>query len=459
MAVQLRDYQQKVYYELRKALKTNHNVLVQMPCRSGKSFIMYKICEDAQKKESNVLILSHRNLLNKQTGDLIKLNNVRIENVSTEVRHLGENGYPAIILVDEAHLSATETYTKIFDYYNESILIGFTATPCRLDGKPLGNIYDCIVKGPTVTELIDKGNISQFDYYAPKVNLNMQDVKVGNGDYNLTDLEEVMLDSKIYGDIISNYEKLAKGKQAVAYCVTINHANKICELFNNAGYSCKCIHSQMSMKARQEIMDEFKQKKITIISSVNTISEGITLPTCEVCLMLRPTQSTALFVQQSMRALTPQEGKKAIIIDYVGNCYRHGLPTDEQEYSLKEKTKCRNSNGEPDVLCRRCSNCFLVYPGKDSICPYCGFNNGKTKKEIIEEKQAELEKITEIQRKEKRMEVGMQRDFRGLAEIAKERNYSPGWCYKQAQIKHINIDWKVYGELKRSYDKEKGAYK
>ena len=95
----------------------------------------------------------------------------------------------------------------------------------------------------------------------------------------------------------------------------------------------------------QAIIDSVKNGKITILCNCNLISEGITLPSCEVCLMLRPTQSLALYIQQSCRALTPQEGKKAVIIDYVGNAYRHGMPTERFEWSLNERKKCRNSSG------------------------------------------------------------------------------------------------------------------
>ena len=170
--------------------------------------------------------------------------------------------------------------------------------------------------------------------------------------------------------------------------------------------------------------------------------------------MLRPTQSLALYIQQSCRALTPQDGKRAIIIDYVGNAYRHGMPTDNQKWSLSERKKCKNSSGEPEVLVRVCQKCLRTYAGNGQICPYCGANNGKTKRQIEQEEKAELERITAIEKKNKRMEVGMQNTFGGLVQIAKERGYNPGWCIQQAKLKHIEIDWALYNKLKR----ERGMY-
>ena len=360
---------------------------------------------------------------------------------------LRANGYAFVS--GNCHLSAADTYKKIFDFYSNAVIIGMTATPCRLDGRSLGEIYQKIIKGPTVKYLIGIGAISPFDHYAPKLNINMDNVKIGDGDYNQKDLEEVMLDSKIYGDIITNYEKLAKSKQAIAYCVSIKHAQEICDLFNRHGYEAKCIHSKIPKKEREQILEDFKNKKFKIIVSVDCISEGISLPSCEVCLMLRPTQSYALYVQQGMRALTPSPEKRAIIIDYVGNVYRHGMLDEEEEFSLTERKKCKNSSGEPEVLVRVCQKCLRTYAGTSPICPYCGANNGKTKKEIEQEEKAELERITAIEKKAKRMEVGMQDTFSGLVQIAKERGYAPGWCIQQAKLKHIEIDWSLYNRFKR----------
>lgn len=445
----LRDYQQDVYDRLRNELLHTKRVICQMPCRSGKSYIMYEICKKAYTKGTKVLVLAHRNLLLDQHRSLIDLPNVVITSRQTEVRHLGEHGKIDIILTDECHLSAADTYKKIFDYYSDAIIIGFTATPCRLDGRSLGEIYQKIIKGPTVKYLIDMGAISPFDHYAPKLDINMNNVKIGDGDYNQKDLEEAMMDSKIYGDIIANYEKLAKGKQAIAYCVSIKHAQTICELFNNHGYESRCIHSKISKKEREQILEDFKAKKFTIIVSVDCISEGISLPSCEVCLMLRPTQSYALYVQQGMRALTPHPDKKAIVIDYVGNVYRHGMLDDEEDFSLTERKKCKNSSGEPEVLVRVCQKCLRTYAGTSPVCPYCGADNGRTKKEIEQEEKAELERITAFEKKKKRMEVGMQDTFEGLVQIARERGYKPGWLITQAKLKAIPVDWALYNKFKR----------
>lgn len=294
--------------------------------RSGKSYVMAKITIDANKKGNHVLILAHRNSLINQHKELfenLELNNnmTRIESVFTEVNHLGEKGEVNLIIIDEAHLSGASSYQKVCQYYNCKRIL-FTGSPARLDGKPL-NLADKMVIGISANDLIKKGNISDYDYYAPDLNLDLSNVKKSCGDFNNQELGEAMSSKKIYGDILKYYHLLGKNEQAVAYCVNINHSKEVCDMFNENGILAKHMDSKTPEKEREKIMQEFKNGEFKILCNCNLISEGITLPNASVGLLLRPTLSLPLYIQQSMRVLTPVEGKKAIIIDYVGNVFRH----------------------------------------------------------------------------------------------------------------------------------------
>ncbi len=99
------------------------------------------------------------------------------------------------------------------------------------------------------------------------------------------------------------------------------------------------------------------------------------------------------------------------------------MPTDDRKWSLKKKIKARNPSGEKDIITRMCENCFRIYPGTSRICPYCQHDNGKTRKQIEEEQQAELVKITELKKKQERREVGMCRDLQSLIALAQKRGY------------------------------------
>lgn len=412
----LRDYQQDIYDKIRIALCTHNGVCAVLPCRSGKSYIMKEIVEKACLKGSKVLILAHRRLLLNQHAKIIK--NCRIESVFTEVNHLGENGNPDLIIIDEAHISAATSYQKVCEYYKCKRIL-FTATAKRLDNKPL-NLCDVIINGIDADTLIGRGLIAPYDMYAPKLNIDLKSVHMSGADFNNEEVGDVMMDKKIYGDIIKYYHQLADGKQALAYCVNIKHSKEICQLFNDNGIPACHMDASTPEAQRELLMDEYRSGKYKVLCNCNLISEGLTLPECECCMLLRPTQSETLYIQQACRCLTPLPGKRSIIIDFVGNCYAHGMPTEPRTYTL-QPSKIRNSSREPDVIVRMCKNCLLVYSGGDRICPYCGFDNGKTKKQIEIEEKAELERVTELKRKQARREVGMARTEAELIAIGKRR--------------------------------------
>lgn len=414
----LRDYQQIVYDEIWEKLHKYNSVCAVLPCRSGKSYIMKEICDNAEKKHSNVLILTHRRLLLKQHSELIK--NVRFETPFKESHHLGEYEQPDLIIIDEAHISGAESYRKICDYYKCKKVL-FTATAKRMDNKPLQ--CDYIINGISADELIEQGHVSDYDLYAPKLNIDLSKVSMSGADFNNEQLGETMCDRKIYGDIIKYYKELANGRQSIAYCVNIKHSKSICQLFNNNGIAACHMDASTSEAERERLMNDYRAGKYTILCNCNLISEGITLPECDCCLLLRPTQSETLYIQQACRCLTPAPNKRAIIIDYVGNVYTHGMPTEKREYSLTHNTKIRNSSREPDVIVRECKNCLRVYKGNVPICPYCGYDNGKTKKQIEEDKKAELERVTAIKRKQARIEVGMCKTEQELINIGIKRKY------------------------------------
>lgn len=372
----------------------------------GKSYIMAAIAESANEKGNHVLILAHRNSLIEQHKELfenLELNNnlTRIESVFTEVRHLGEHGIVDLIIIDEAHISGASSYRKVCEYYNCKRVL-FTATPARLDGKPL-DLADTIVMGISAKELIKRGQISDYDYYAPNLDIDFSDVRKNCGDYNTQDLENKMSVKRIYGDILKYYNLLGKGEQAIAYCININHSKQVCEMFNKNEILAKHMDATTPEKERQEIMNEFKEHKFRILCNCNLISEGITLPSANVGLLLRPTLSLPLYIQQACRVLTPVEGKKAIIIDYVGNVFRHGMPTQDRNWSLNSKVKEYNNENEDGTFkIRVCQECFSTFETAP-VCPYCGATYESTPIEIQNMKEVQLKKVEEEKERQRQV--------------------------------------------------------
>lgn len=443
--IQLRNYQQTVYQDTIKAINNgSRGILIQLPCRSGKSYLMAKFIEMCN---GNSLILAHRNELLSQHKELIEslglLNKCRLASVFTEVNHLGEYEKPMVVLIDECHLSEANSYKNIVEYYG-CIIIGFSATPTRLNGDKL-SLYDTLIKGVSVKYLIDKGAIADFDYYAPDIALDLSSIDTLGGDYNGRQLNDLMFKSAIYGDVIASYKKLGNGRQAIAYCAGVKHSKKVCQEFNSIGISAVHIDGSMNKNERKKIMNLYRSGYHAVLCNSNIISEGITLPNASVGLLLRPTQSLALYIQQAMRVLTPDgNGKKAVIIDCVGNYQRHGLPDEDRAWSLegvKRKHKMNNEDGSFTI--RNCSNCFRIFKTADK-CPYCGHEIVVKGRELQCMEEVRLRKIGEQEKtamakhkKKQRMEVGMAKTKEDLIRICMERGYSPKWIRVQMRLKGI----------------------
>lgn len=417
--------------------------------RSGKSYLFAKITQDTNKKGNRCLILAHRNSLIRQHKELFNELDItnemtRIESVFTEVRHLGEHGKVDLIIIDEGHLSGASSYQKVCEYYNCRVIL-FTGSPSRLDGKPL-NLATKMIIGISAKELIKRKQISSYEYYAPDLGIDFSQVKKSQGDFNNEDLGKTMSSKKIYGDILKYYNKLCKDEQAIAYCVNINHAKEVCENFNNNGISAKEIDSKTPEKEREIIMDQFKNGEFKILCNCNLISEGTTLPNSRVCLMLRPTLSLPLFIQQACRVLNYVDDTPAKIIDFVNNVQRHGLPTMDREWSLSKPVKeYFNENDDGTFKIRVCQECFMTFETAP-VCPYCGAVYETTPMEIENFKEIQLKKIEEekevkrqrylnnIANKVKEYKSAKEcQNWVELTQFVKEKGYRPGYAYVLAK--------------------------
>ena len=428
MTIILRDYQQDLYSKTQKAFRNGQKrVLVTVGCGGGKSYIFAKMAEQAK---GSVLVLTHRQELKEQTGRLFADNglNARVEMILTEANRLGQYEKPSLIITDEAHLSRSNSWMKVLDYYN-TYTVGFTATPIRLDGKPLGDIYEELVTGVSVKWLIDNKCLAPYEYYAPTV-VETDGLRVQMGDYVIKDLEQLMSDRAIYSDVLKSWERLALGQKTIAYCVSVKHAKETAEMFSKAGYPAVEIDGSTPPKIRSRIMQDFRDGKIMVLCNVGIISEGVSIDDVSCCLLLRPTESHALYWQQAMRCMRYQEGKMATIIDCVGNYTRNPLPDADVQWSLTESMRKKPKiNSEGNFYIRTCEKCYKVFKTAP-VCPYCGAEYPLTPREIKAHKEIELARITaeeaaraELERKKARMEQGRAQSFEELLAIGRAKGY------------------------------------
>lgn len=436
--MELRDYQINIINKLREVLRTYNSPIVVLGCGGGKSVISAHIAKLATMKGNAVLVLVHRIELIEQLRDTYTRYGVDMNlcDISMIVSALKLNKDYKLIITDEAHHNTCNTYKRVYEKFPNAKRINVTATPCRTDGRGLGETCDYLMETVSVKWLIENKYLAPYEYYTINLStVDLKGIKKVRGEYE--DITELMTTPKVYGDIFKYYKK---GSKAICYCSSIEHSKKTAEEFNSRGIPARHIDGKTPKEERKEIINDFRSGKVMVLCNFSLIAEGFDVPDCDSVLILRKTTSLNLFIQMAMRCMRYKENKIAMIYDFCGNAYEHGLPDDDREWTLDSKKSNKiNSSGEPDVIVRTCKECFKTYSGTGRICPYCGADNGKTKKQIEEEKTAELMRIKKIEKK-KLKDAG--KSLADLIAYGEEKGYSPKWAM---------IKWKILEKYRRKY--------
>jgi len=398
--MQLRDYQNLAISNVRKGFQVKHrSVLLTLPTGAGKTVIFSEITKLAGLKGAKVLILVHRKELIDQAGEkLTKANvkygiiaaghkeskcNVQVASVQTLINRLNNPEQFDLIIIDEAHHAVASSWQKIFEFYKTALKLGVTATPMRMTGAGLGEIFDKLIVGSTIPELVDKGYLAKHEVYAPPNKLNLDKIRTIRGDFSKKEVEDELDKVDIVGDAVENYRRLGNNKPAIAFCISVKHGQYVTNKFKQAGYTAELITGSMKSDDRNTLVDNFKRGKVQILVSIDVVSEGFDVEGCYVAILLRPTKSEGLYIQQVGRVLRPESNKTAIVLDHVGNTKRHGFVDDIREFDLHQKAKAKRK-GEIAPAVETCEQCFAVYRPQP-ICPVCGHKKEVTKREITYE--------------------------------------------------------------------------
>lgn len=444
--MELRQYQKDLLNKTREAyLQGCKSPCIVLGCGGGKTVLFAYMAKQSQEKGNTVWFLVHRKELLDQTIETfdkfnIERKTIHIGMVGSYSRNLDKHPKPDFIIFDECHFSAARTWQRIIEAFPNAKIAGLTATPSRLDGKPLGATYDTLVVGKSAKELISMGYLAPYKYYAPSV-ADLSVLPKKGSDFDKEKASDLLSTKAVFGDVIKHYKKLANGLQTICYCSSVNHSKRMAEEFQAAGINAVHFDGDTPKKTREKIVKDFRDKKIQILCNVDLISVGFDCPDVDCCILLRPTMSTALYIQQSNRALRFREGKTAIILDHVNNYERHGLPDDERDWVLDTKFKNKSQFQEDGALTiRQCIHCYSVFKN-GRTCPFCGFENELQEQEIKNIKEIKLKEIKEMKREEAKKIVLDYRDpkecknMQELAEFAKNRGYKKGWIYFQSKAR------------------------
>lgn len=289
------------------------------------------------------------------------------------------------IIHEEVHHSKAKSWEKILKYYTNAQHSGYTATPERLDGKPLGDNFQKLIVSPPVQWFIDNGYLSPFTLKTA-ANITLEQRTFND---NLQLQQKLFNNKAQIGRAIDQWRKHAYGTKTIIFASGIDHAYALAEEFNKTfegetvnGRPIKfaVLESELDPREREQIKRDYINNKYMGIVNVQILTEGVDIPDVETVLLCRFTYSLSLFLQMVGRALRYVPGKLAKLLDPVGNAMYHGSPSMEREWSLNGG-QVRGG----DFMCH-CEGCDLSLIAKSKvakygndgvtvICPNCGLSN------------------------------------------------------------------------------------
>jgi superfamily II DNA or RNA helicase len=381
----LRPYQSEAIERIRQRIREGQKkVLVVAATGSGKTVVFSEIISRAAERGTRSLVLAHRRELVAQTAEKVLACGVSpgiiaagvkpapqrpVQVASLQTLAARPNSLPPadILIVDECHHHTSgNSYEKIVRWYPQAILLGFTATPWRLDGVGLADVYPSHVLVATPRELKEQGYlvpVGGFEY-AP---VETKDGKVSGGDFVGRSLEQSAMSAKLFGEIIGEWKRHAAGVRTVLFACTITHSMAMTRAFVDAGVPAEHLDGETPLGERAAILARVKTGQTRVLCNVNVATEGWDMPELECVILARPTLSTSLALQMMGRGLRPSPGKELCRIhDHARVLASHGHPYAERDWSPEKTVRASRKEQEAGVSrarhCFKCDAVIATYP-------------------------------------------------------------------------------------------------
>ena len=440
MSLTLRDYQARAIDDLRAAYRSGSRApLLVAPCGAGKTIMFAAITAGAVERGRRVLILVHRRELIRQAS--AKLTHagvahgiisagfepsdhpVQVASVQTLARRLKlQTWQPDLIVIDEAHHAVAGTWSNVLSHWPAAYRLGVTATPVRRDGRGLGAMFDRLVLGPSVQHLTAQNFLTPAKIYAPASIAQLSKIRVRSGDYAPEDAAAELDKPTITGDAIEHFQRLGRGCSAIAFCCTTAHAEHVASQFRACGIRSHVVLGTTPVEEREQLIADLGAGGLQVLVSVDVISEGTDVPSVGCAILLRPTQSEGLYLQQVGRVLRPAQGKThALILDHVGNVHRHGFPDDHREWSLDDRRRRVGTTSGQAPAVRTCTVCFAAFRPQ-LICPACGAECAPEPRRALKQVDGELQELKrEALQRARRRDQGQARTLQQLIQLGQQR--------------------------------------
>lgn len=410
----LRAYQVKGVDGIHAARAAGHKrILFVLPTGGGKTSVAAHLIHEATAKAWSTFFLAHReeliNQCSKRLDDqgvphgIIKAGNRRVNSSPVQVAsvqtlvnrirpkedappNLLDVGYKCdLMIIDEAHRALASTYLECVNAFPDGMVLGLTATPVRSDGRGLGDLFNAIVTCSSPSELTEMGFLVPSRVFTTPLEPDLSKVKVKMGEYDKRQLEEVMNNAKLVGDVYTQWKLHGGDRQTVIFSSSRAHGQEILRVFQEKGENFRYLDGDTPSEERAAMLADLEAYRIRGVINMGVLTEGWDCPPVSCVQIVRPTKSLALYLQMAGRGLRPLPGEdgwsrerwgkrkkqNCILIDHGGNTMRHGLVTEDREWTLEgEKVKERSN-------LKKCFKCGAVHDKHK--CPECGHVNKKPK--------------------------------------------------------------------------------
>ena len=484
----LHDFQADILWRIVAAIQQGYTrILVQLPTGGGKTHMAKALLGGTDDGQ----FIVHRKELIEQTSKSFWASRIAhgfvasdkpmdldaavlLCGIATLAKRLDIVLPAALIILDEAHHAAATTWHNVLNANPDAVVIGLTATPQRLDGKGLGDFFQTMIVGPTTAELIRRGFLSDYDYYAP----SLPDMAGVRSD---AAAEAIMDRPTLIGDMVEHYWRLAKGEPGIVFAHSVKHSLHLVEAYRGNGVRAAHIDGDMSQKERERIDAAFRAREFDVLSNCSLLGEGYDVPGIVYCGLGRRTQSLSLFRQmvgrdlrvvyadgmpfatdaQRLAAIAAGPKPRGIICDHASNVFQHGMPDDDVEWSLDGRAANARAAGCNDDAgpVHQCLTCYRVTPSTVKTCPGCGTEFPVSERLLREqagilakldreaeraraaEAKAEAKMVAEvekqIQRRNRKIEERNATTINDLVALALRRGYpSPkGWAKQKMKLR------------------------
>ena len=469
----LHPFQEKVIADVDAAIAAGRRrIIIVVPTGGGKTVIASALIKHVAQQRGASLVLAHRREIIQQTSVKLRahgvahgiiqsgvqprqLEDIQIASIQTLWTRHTRAAVPVplpparLLVVDEAHHCPARSYRKIIEGYPDAILVGLTATPVRGDGRGLGGIFETLIEGPQVAELIAGGYLVRTRTYAP-TDPDLRGVRTVAGDYNEGQLAARMDRPDLIGDIVTHWHKFSERRKTVCFAVNVPHSIHIRDEFLKSDVRAEHIDGSTPKPERDAVLARLASGETELVTNCMVLTEGWDMPDVGCCILARPTKKMGLYRQMIGRVLRAAPGKTdAIILDHSGAVFRHGFAEDRVEWTLDPERRARSRaheqrSGSQMSRLIECSQCSSIRIAGEP-CPHCGFIP-RRKPRAVDVADGDLALVDPTSRRINGIvyDRAAQNQWHAmLAHIAEERGYQRGWVAHKYKEK-FGV-WPPYG--------------